>query len=272
MENYYYELTVTPSGFKDEFSDLIMQLSQSAIEEDDKKIILRSEDNMSEIVDGIKDFASALDIEVKCNVEQKDNEDWIEKYRAGINPIEAGKFYVHPTWHDSKEDKLNIVIDPALAFGSGHHETTNSCLEMIGRYVSKDNEVLDVGCGSGILSIAAAKCGARISLCDTDAVSIDNAKVNLELNKISEEFSWVGSANKATKQYDVTVANIVADVILMIAKDIDKTVKKDGTLILSGILENYKDKIVNKFSNYKLEENILKNEWVTLVLKKEVDE
>jgi len=201
-------------------------------------------------------------------IKKKENKDWIAKYKSGIKPVTVGKFYIHPSWNEPKEDKINILIDPALAFGSGHHETTSSCLLAIGDYVKKGNHLIDVGSGSGILAIAASKIGAICDICDTDPLAIENSLKNFELNSVKCNDSWVGSVVKSTRKYDVVVANIVADILILINKDLKKVLKENGILIVSGILETYLDKVMKKFDDFNIIKNIKKNEWGTLVLKR----
>jgi ribosomal protein L11 methyltransferase len=132
--------------------------------------------------------------------------------------------------------------------------------------------LIDVGTGSGILAIGASKLGAVCDICDTDEISIKNAKENFELNGTQINSSWVGSALKTTKQYDIVVANIVADVLIMIKNDLKKILKDDGILIISGILDKYEQKVLKKYKEFKIKEKIQKNEWVTFVLYKDNNE
>ena len=274
MQQEYYELQITPNHKQDIFSNFIFEFGIEAIEQKGDTIVVRSEESLEEIEWGVKEFGKKLSevfkekIEVKTKLCKKRNEDWIKKYKSSITPIKVSDFYIHPTWEDNKEGFINILIDPALSFGTGHHETTSSCLELLDKSIKKDDEFLDVGCGSGILSIAACKLGARVELCDSDEQSIQSAKNNFKLNECSYQDIWVGSANKAKKQYDVVVANIVADVLIMISKDLKKCVKKDGNLILSGILDKYLYSVLAKFNDFKKVNIIEKNEWRTLQLKK----
>jgi ribosomal protein L11 methyltransferase len=207
------------------------------------------------------------DVACETTLEKIENQNWIQKYKDSIEPVVCGKFYIHPSWYEPKEDKVNILIDPALAFGSGHHETTSSCLDAISKYVKSGNTLIDVGAGSGILSIAASKLGAVCDLCDTDPQATENAVINFASNGVTPKNVWTGSAVVSQEKYDFVVANIVADVLIMIHKDLKKVLKDDGILILSGILENYEDKVLKKFEEFEIIERIAKNEWRTLVLK-----
>ena len=175
---------------------------------------------------------------------------------------------MRPSWSEAKEGKIDILIDPALAFGSGHHETTSSCLLAIDEFVKKDDSLLDVGTGSGILAIAAAKKGAVVDVCDTDEICIESTKSNFALNNQEINKSWIGSVNFAKKKYDVVLANIIADVLVMISDDLINSTKDGGIIIVSGILDKHEKRVLSKFSNLKELKIIHKNEWVTMVFKK----
>ena len=268
MKDFYYELTIEPESSYELFLDLLDSITDGAIEMSENKLISRSEDDLQNVEEGVLAFAKALNIECKTFLEKKKNEDWIKKYQESVEAIEVGKFFIRPSWCEAKNDKIDIIINPALSFGSGHHETTNSCLEAISKYVKRDIEVIDVGCGSGILSIAASKLGAKVDICDTDNVCIEDSKSNFELNKANFENAWVGSASKSNKEYDVVIANIVADVLVMIAKELKKCLKDGATLVISGILDKHLNRVLKKFEDLNKIEVIQKNEWVTVILKK----
>ncbi len=273
MQKYYYELSIKPDTYYELYLELISELTDEAIEELDGQIIIRNEHPLETIKEGVETFTKELSIALDCdittitNYEKKENEDWVSEYKNSIQPVEAGQFYIHPSWNESKEGKTNIVIDPALAFGSGHHETTSSCLELISKYVQEKNTLLDVGCGSGILSIAASKVGATVDICDTDPVSIENSTINFELNNCKFNNAWVGSAVSTKNKYDVVIANIVADVLIMIASDLKQSLNDNGVLILSGILSTYKDRVLKRFKQFEIIEIVTKGDWVTITLK-----
>lgn len=278
MEKYYYELQIEPSLYYELFLDLVSSLTSEAIEEYDETIIIRSEDTLNDIEAGIiafaKELSMAFDTQIECKttLTKKENIDWIQAYQQSVQPIEVGEFYIHPSWCDKKDGKINIVIDPTLAFGSGHHETTNRCLKAVEKYVTKDMRVCDVGSGSGILAIAAAKLGATVDICDTDIVAVEDAKKNFLQNSVEINKYWEGSSNNTSTTYDLVIANIVADVLVMIAKDLVKITKENGIIILSGIMEQHKQKVINKFSkSCEILEELQENEWVTLVVKKLVN-
>ena len=275
MRESYHELTVTPSAHFDLFLDFLQSLFSDAIEITDESLIVRSQESVEPLIEGVKAYARLLSerlgetVTVETAVETKENVDWIAKYRESIRPVEVGDFYVYPSWEAPKEGKRNIMIDPALAFGSGHHETTSSCLQAIDRYVREGDTLLDVGCGSGILGIAASMLGARVDACDTDPLAVENARKNFTLNRQRPEKVWEGSAAGTAKSYDVVVANIVADVLAMIAKDLKKRTKEGGLLILSGILDTKEPRIDETFGDLELLETIAENEWRTKIYRKQ---
>lgn len=274
MQKTYNELLITPSDEYLYFVDFILSLCDEAIEEIGNTIIIRSEENLDMVLFGVLAFAEKLSvsldkkIDVETNLLVKENEDWIANYRNSVQPLHVGAFYVHPSWVEGDKEKLNIIIDPALAFGSGHHETTYGCLLLLQKYIQKGNTVLDVGCGSGILSIAATKLGAVVDLCDTDDQATQSAVENFGLNHEKFNHMWVGSVQKREKTYDVVIANIIADVLIMLSSDLQKAVSENGMLILSGILDKYVDKVEQKFSAMTLVEKYKKEEWYTLVFKR----
>ncbi|HEX5710402.1 MAG TPA: 50S ribosomal protein L11 methyltransferase [Sulfuricurvum sp.] len=274
MQDYYYMLVVKPSSHLELFGDFLADVIPVGFEEIDDGFIVRSEEDLETVSWGIEQFAQALQsalgevIDLELTLTKEKNDDWIAQYQSAITPIEISPFYIHPTWEAPKEGLLNIVIDPALAFGTGHHPTTASCLRAIGSYVHAGDTVMDVGCGSGILAMAALRKGAVVDACDTDPLSVENAIVNAQNNNLSYRRLWEGPVQETSEIYDVIVANIVADVLVFIASDLKKRLRDGGTLILSGIMDKYEDKVLRAYKTYSLSERIVENEWVTLVLTK----
>ena len=272
MNKFFYETHITPSSKKEEISNFLIERFNNGIEEVGNTLILRSDTPLTELIEELKEYTKALEeifnekIDIDIKTLKKENKDWVENYKKSIKPVEIDEFYIHPSWYPQKENRVNIVIDPALAFGSGHHETTRSCVKALKKYIKKDNTLLDVGCGSGILGIVGAKLGAKVDACDTDPLAVSSSKENFELNNVKYENIWQGSANNTDKKYDIVVANIIADVLIFIANDIKSKVNK--YLILSGIIDKYKNKVLEKYKDFDLIEEIKENEWVTLVLER----
>jgi ribosomal protein L11 methyltransferase len=274
MDDYYFMLVVKPSAHIELFSDFLVDVVPVGFEEIDDGFIIRSEESLETISWGIEQFAQALQnalgevIDLELTLTKEKNNDWIAQYQNAISPIEIAPFYIHPTWEAPKEGMLNIAIDPALAFGTGHHPTTASCLRAVGSYVKAGDYVVDVGCGSGILAMAALRKGAIVDACDTDPLSVENAAGNALANGLVYQRLWEGSIQETDGMYDVIVANIVADVLVFIASDLKKRLREGGVMILSGIMDKYEDKVLRAYKTYTLSERIVENEWVTLVLTK----
>jgi len=274
MQEHYYELSITLSSHHSLFSDFLSDTLPVGFEETENGFIVRSEDELDTIIWGLDQFNEALQkalgitIELECVQSKKENSDWVTSYQQSIEPLAIDKFYIHPTWSEPSSTLINIVIDPALAFGTGHHPTTASALKAISQYVKAGDAVLDVGCGSGILGIGAMKLGAQVDACDTDPISVENSITNAELNSLKFANIWEGSSSVVEKQYDFVVANIVADVLTFIANDLKKALKDDGVLVLSGILDKYEEKVLKFYKDCQLIEKIAQDEWITLILKK----
>jgi ribosomal protein L11 methyltransferase len=274
MQEYYYELVVKVSSHNSLFSDFLSDTLPVGFEEVDSGFIIRSEDDLETMIWGLEQFAEALSkalgetIEIECTQNRLKNSDWVATYQQSIKPLQIDKFYIHPTWDEANPDLINIAIDPALAFGTGHHPTTASALRAISQYVKEGDDVLDVGCGSGILGIAAMKLGAKVDACDTDPISVENSITNAELNGLEFAKIWEGSSSLVDSKYDLVVANIVADVLTFIANDLKKALKDNAILILSGILDKYESKVLNFYKDCEVIEKIAQDEWVTLILKR----
>jgi ribosomal protein L11 methyltransferase len=274
IKEFYYELEVKPSLFYDNFLDLLIDIYSEGFEELDNSFILRSEKPFDNIIWTLNLFKDKLSqatnqiIELDIKETQKKNIDWIENFKKSVKPILIKPFYIHQSWNSNNNNYQNIVLDPALAFGSGHHETTSSCVELLIDEVVANKRVLDVGTGSGILSLIIAKIGGIVDFCDIDSIAIDSAKENFTKNNLNFKNSWIGSADKTNESYDLVVANIIPDVIIHIKEHLKNRINKNGKLILSGILNTQAKRVLDEFQDFTLLKTINKNEWVTILLKK----
>lgn len=275
MKDKFYELEVLCSQeLRELFEDLVFSLGVTCTQETTGGFIIRDEDELDEVEFGLREYAKSLqnalgrEIEFKITKSQKENKDWLNEYKKNVRPIEIGKFYIHPSWEESKDGFENIIIDPALAFGSGHHESTSACIEYLQKYATIGKSALDVGCGSGILSIALAKLGCVVDACDTDEQAVQSSQKNAELNGVKFNQIWTGSVANLDKKYDIVVANIIADVILMLKNDLINLLKESSYLVLAGVLDKYETRILEAFSSLKLVESQTKNEWKSFVFQK----
>lgn len=207
-------------------------------------------------------------------IKKHKNQDWIQKYQKSVQPVNCGKFYIHPSWYenftnkknDQNEQKIDLLIDPGLAFGSGHHASTAMCLEFLSNIPLKSKVMLDVGCGSGILSLAGKKLGAEVEMCDSDLLAINESKKNFTLNNLEPDKIWQGSINHIDKKYDVVVVNILADIIKMLQPDLNNALKPNSILILSGILEEHQASVLKRFNDFRLLSILYVDGWVGLKL------
>ncbi len=171
-----------------------------------------------------------------------DGDDWIEIWKRHFRPIHLGEIVVVPAWIGYREaagEKV-ILLDSNMAFGTGEHETTAMCVQLMQDYLKEGDTVLDVGCGSGILGIAAAKLGAkRCDLTDIDPVAVASAKHNAQKNGVEAKVvvSECNLVDDTAMKADLILANITAEVLAMLAPAIPAHLKKGGTVILSGVIE-----------------------------------
>ena len=182
-------------------------------------------------------------------VKEIKDEDWLETWKASFKPIRIGAFLVRPTWSDADPgDAIVLSLDPGMAFGTGLHPTTQGCLRMLSRIDVAGLRVADVGTGSAILAIAAAKRGAReVVGLDIDEVAIHEAKANVTRNGVAIALG-VGSAGELEGTFDVVLANIVAAVLQKIAADLVVHLAPEGRLVLAGIIATEEDETVAAFT------------------------
>ncbi len=164
------------------------------------------------------------------------DEDWLVSWKAQFEPLRVGPFFVRPSWSEARDEGLALVLDPGMAFGTGLHPTTRQCLEALGEMDVAGRSVLDVGTGSGILAIAAAKRGARtVAAVDTDPLAVKAAGENALRNGVVADVRE-GSADAVLGRFDVVLANLVADVLVAIAPQLRARLADGGTLVCAGIV------------------------------------
>ncbi|WP_293966637.1 50S ribosomal protein L11 methyltransferase [uncultured Eubacterium sp.] len=240
-------------------------------------IYINPEENPMESVSFLKERLNASGIEHEITVSDCKVEDWQNNWKQYFHPMPIGeKLLIRPVWIDDYDADGRAVLDiePGLAFGSGSHPTTRLCLETLERYVKNGDEVLDIGCGSGILSIATLLLGAKHALgVDIDSLAVKTAKENAKQNGFAKDrFTAVQGnlSDKVSGKFDIVVANIVADIIMEFNTEVGKFLKDDGVYITGGIIENREDEVLYSFNQngFEVIERHENNGWLVFVLKK----
>ncbi|KOR79725.1 ribosomal protein L11 methyltransferase [Bacillus sp. FJAT-21352] len=238
---------------------------------------------LGDTIDAIKESINNLllfDIDLGKNVvsiSEVNEEEWATAWKKYYNPVKISeRFTIVPTWEDYtpvSSDELIIELDPGMAFGTGTHPTTVMCIQALERTVTPGDLVVDVGTGSGVLSIAAALLDAkRIQSLDLDEVAVQSAKQNVEINNVQDKVS-VSQGNLldgVNEQADIVVANILAEVIMRFTDDVAKVVKPGGYFIASGIIQTKKQDVKDAIiaSGFTVEETILMEDWVAIIAKR----
>ncbi len=206
-------------------------------------IYISPADNPAEAVSFIRERLDAQGISYNIIADKCDVEGCLENWKKYFNPIKVGeKLLIRPVWRDDYDPEGRIVLnlEPGLAFGSGTHETTRLCLEALEKYTFKGARILDVGCGSGILSVAALLLGADSATgIDIDELAVKSSRENAERNNVADRYTGIHGnlAEKAQGKYDIITANIVADAIIMLSGDIEKFMDENTVYIMSGIID-----------------------------------
>ena len=212
-------------------------------------------------------------IESKIIYSDMNEEDWAQTWKTYFRPEKiTANIVVKPTWREyiREHDEIVLEIDPGMAFGTGTHPTTCMCITMIEKYLNRNNTFLDIGTGSGILMIAAAKLGAtKVWGTDNDNVAVDTAYKNLIQNRIPESSFKILAADlvdQITERFDLVAANLTTKTILIILENVKRVLVQDGIFVCSGILETDKDKVLKKMNDLDFErvEILVKEEWISI--------
>ena len=223
-------------------------------------IYISPEESPAEAVAFLSERYNAEGIEHEIDLSICRNQDWENNWKAYFKPLPVGdKLLIRPVWEDEYDADGRIVlnIEPGLAFGNGGHDTTRLCLETLEKHINPEVELLDIGCGSGILGIAGLLLGAKSATgVDIDALAVKTAKENGTINGFEEPKFTVFEGNltdKVTGKYDVVVANIVADIIVMFTENVGQFLKDDGVYITSGIIDTREQDVLDAFEKYGFE-------------------
>lgn len=226
------------------------------------------------LLEAVQIYGFSTDAVKKTEWREVENQDWLAEWKKHWKPTETARFIIAPTWETIETtDKIVIRIEPSMAFGTGTHETTRLCLKAIEENYDGAMSFLDVGTGTGILAVGAAKIQSEgekekgeIVGCDTDADSVKIAKENAETNEAENIEFYVGSISADTPEFDFVCANLTADVIVPLLPLLVEKTKK--FLVLSGILQEQEELVIGELNklqstNYKIETD---GEWISILV------
>lgn len=279
---------LTESETKGMFIDILPELPPDDgsakvsfyLDDDDK-----ADEILKQVEEGLEELRRYVDIgEGTLTASETEDKDWINNWKQYFHQFHVDDILIKPSWEEVQpedREKLLIQIDPGTAFGTGMHETTQLCIRQLKKYVTEDTEILDVGCGSGILGMLALKFGAKHSVgTDLDPCAIDATYENMDNNGISRDQYEVMIGNiiddkevqdkVGYEKYDIVAANILADVLVPLTPVIIHQLKKGGIYITSGIIEDKEEVVVEAVKKAGLEvlEVNHQGEWVSVTARK----
>ena len=239
-------------------------------------IYISPEENPQEAISFIEERLEAESIEYKIELDNCAREDWENNWKQYFKPIKVGnKLLIRPIWIDDYDADGRVVLnlEPGIAFGTGTHETTRLCLEALENYIKPDTHMLDVGCGSGILSVAGMLLGASdVTGVDIDKLAVKVAVENGKLNNLAyPSYNMIvgNLIDRIKGKYSVVTANIVADAIIMLTPDVKKFLEEDAVYIVSGIIDIREDEVLSCLieNGFEIINRRTENGWVCLECK-----
>ena len=265
-------------SFNGMYGELVDESILNADKESVKvSIFVPEEKNFAEYKIYLEARLTALGIKHEISIEGMNEDDWSESWKQYYKPIPLGKVTIVPAWekYDARDDEIVIRMDPGMAFGTGTHETTRLVMLIMQDLIKGGERVLDVGTGSGILSICASKLGASsCNAYDIDPVAVKVARENAKddgCDNITVGVSdLLKGVDRSGGKYDFCVANIVADIIIRMLPDVDKYLKAGAPLILSGIIGERAEEVkaCAVKCGFTIEKEIFENDWVGLLVRK----
>ena len=235
-------------------------------------IYIDPEDNPAEALSFLRERLDSEGIEYTVTVDSCDVDACLQNWKKYYKPVKIGKkLLVRPVWVDDydPEDRIVLNLEPGLAFGTGTHETTRLCLTALQDYVKEGCNILDVGCGSGILAVAALLLGAKEAVgIDIDEMAVKASKQNAELNGVADKYTAIHGnlTDKVNGSFDIITANIVADAIILLSSDIEKLMNKNTIYIMSGIIDTRLDDVLSALpDNLKIISQLEEKGWYCLV-------
>ena len=276
----YYEFSVTTSDTsRDALINRLSELGCLGVTEKKEQIIAYFKDSLDIISlrDGLNSFrrvleASGLDHKFSFDYLYLSERDWNESWKKKFVPVDVGEaLSILPPWEKAVAGRIPLIIDPGMAFGTGHHETTKACLMLIERIskTSLKERFLDIGTGTGILGIAASKLGfCHVMGVDIDPLAVDASQRNVQLNGLLHVEIRECTLSDVEGTFNCIVANLMSEVLIRIAPDISSRLDREGTVILSGMLVGQEGEVKEAMEKSDLlcREQIIDGRWVSLLL------
>lgn len=237
-------------------------------------VYISPEENPAEAVSFLRERYEAVYIPCEISQGACREEDWLNNWKKYFKPMPVGeKLLIRPLWEEEYDPQGRTVLhlEPGLAFGTGTHETTRLCLELLEKYVSPGISFLDMGCGSGILSVAALLLGAESAVgVDIDPLAVKTAVENARVNGVGERFTGIcgNLGEKVTGKFQVAAANIVADIVILLSQDAPRFLTLDSVYIVSGIIDTREQDVLDALSSrFTVLERREEKGWVAMALR-----
>ena len=237
-------------------------------------VYISPEENPAEAVSFLRERYEAVGIPCEISQGACREEDWLNNWKKYFKPMPVGeKLLIRPLWEEEYDPQGRTVLhlEPGLAFGTGTHETTRLCLELLEKYVSPGTGFLDMGCGSGILSVAALLLGAESAVgVDIDPLAVKTAVENARVNGVGERFTGIcgNLGEKVTGKFQVAAANIVADIVILLSQDASRFLTLDSVYIVSGIIDTREQDVLDALSGrFTVLERREEKGWVAMALR-----
>lgn len=237
-------------------------------------VYISPEENPMEAVSFLRERYESEGINNEISTSGCAEVDWMNNWKKYFKPIKVGeRLLIRPTWENEYEAEGRAVLhlEPGLAFGTGTHETTRLCMELMEKYITEGADVLDMGCGSGILSVAALLLGASSAVgVDIDPLAVKTAVSNAEINGVGNKFTGICGdlTDKVKGRFNLVLANIVADVVILLSKDAPKFMYEDTVYIMSGIIDTREEDVLAAVSDtFKIIERREEKGWVAMAVR-----
>ncbi|MEJ2697850.1 MAG: 50S ribosomal protein L11 methyltransferase [Candidatus Sulfobium sp.] len=276
----YYAVSIkAPEESREAVINRMMELGSTGISETSGDLLAYFEDQgqIDRIVDELRLFrdvlrSSGLDSDFSYDYSLLSDRDWNENWKKTFLPMAVGEHLtIIPSWLKGPPDRIPVIIDPGMVFGTGYHETTRTCLAMIEKYSPRTNKniFVDVGTGTGVLAIGAARLGFRtVVAVDTDPMAVEASLKNAQLNGLDNMSVIPGDITAVDGSFDFAAANLLSEILVGIAPGLARRLNPDGIAVLSGMLPGQDVDVLSAFTGegFFLTEKTDTGKWVTLVV------